>query len=251
MRVIFGLVLYAQCLLMFFNVCSEGVLPMGFVFLRDVAPEIVQSPRYYSDENFTGKRVPGYERDEVILSCEAAQALKKVAELVAVDGYLVVVYDGYRPQRAVNSFIDWSKDINDQIKKSDYYPFINKGDIFELGYVARRSGHSRGSTVDLTLIRIGDYLYPVKKRMIILSDGSIISFLYDGTVFMGSSFDMCHPVSHHDTDLVSTESTEMRNYLRDKMEACGFRPYAKEWWHYTLNNEPFPDTYFDFVPSGE
>jgi D-alanyl-D-alanine dipeptidase len=141
----------------------------------------------------------------------------------------------------------WSKDSNDQVAKEKYYPDINKADVFKLGYVAEKSGHSRGSTVDLSIIRIGDSLKPITFQKRQLKNGSIIPFLDDGSVDMSSSFDLFGEASHHDSNLIETEFLARRNYLRGIMKKNGLNDYPEEWWHYTLKNEPFPDTYFDFV----
>ena len=182
---------------------------------------------------------------------QAAQALKKVQEAVSKDGYELVVYDAYRPQRAVNHFMRWSEDVADQEKKSQYYPRVNKADVFELGYVAKRSGHSRGSTVDLTLIKQGRKVQPIVEKSHALVDGYTIKILDDGTIDMGSSFDLFDIASHFKNDLIAQEHKALRAYLKAVMEEHGFKDYAEEWWHFTLKNEPYPaslDTsYFDFV----
>ena len=159
----------------------------------------------------------------------------------------MVVYDGYRPQCAVNEFMRWSKDEADHVAKELYYPTVNKKDVFKLGYVAERSGHSRGSTFDLTLIRQDQQLKPIKAGKHTLQNGEVIPFLDDNTIDMGSSFDLFHETSHHDSDLVIEEQTANRNLLRRAMKQSGFKEYKAEWWHYTLADEPYPDTYFDFV----
>ena len=131
--------------------------------------------------------------------------------------------------------------------KDYYYPRIDKERVFELGYIAERSGHSRGSTVDVTLIPLGQMIKPITPKTRILADGVTIFYLEDGSVDMGTSFDFCDAASHHETDLLEAPYKERREHLKELMIQVGFKPYAKEWWHYTLENEPYPTTYFDFA----
>lgn len=230
--------------------CSpqENSLPSGFVFLTDVDSTIIESPRYSSKENFLGRVVPGYTSNRIICTKEAADKLKRVHSDLKKQGYKLVVYDGYRPQRAVNEFMRWSKDDDDQAAKAFYYPTINKKDVFKLGYVAEKSGHSRGSTLDLTIIKDTKSLKSIKYSKRKLLRGMKIPYLDDNTVDMGASFDLFHEASHHDSKLVSAKYLQKRNLLRNAMKAHGFKDYQEEWWHYTLADEPYPDTYFDFVP---
>ena len=230
---------------------SDQERAKGFVYLSEVDPTIQVSLRYFGSENFVGRPVDGYQKSVVIMTKSAAEALKKVQAEVQKDGYSLVVYDAYRPQRAVNHFMRWGKEISDQSKKTFYYPRVNKSDVFELGYVLNRSGHSRGSTVDLTLIRNKSKLHKVEARDRILRDGYKIQFLDDGTVDMGSSFDLFDTVSHYENDLIGEKYQKLRTYLKTVMEKHGFKGVSKEWWHFTLRNEPFPasqdSSYFDFL----
>lgn len=223
---------------------------LGFVYLYEVDPTIITSLRYYSDDNFVGKPVDGYNKDVVIMTRQTAQALKRVQQAVNQDGYSLVVYDAYRPQQAVDHFMRWSKEPKDQAKKSEYYPRVNKADVFDLGYVAKRSGHSRGSTVDLTLIELGKNPHAIKKSNRHLLDGYTIEFLDDGTIDMGSSFDLFDLASHGENDLIESDYKKLRTYLTTVMVAHGFKTVDEEWWHFTLNNEPFPadkdSSYFNF-----
>lgn len=228
---------------------SKEAKEKGFVYLHEVDPTIKISPRYYSDENFLGKRVEGYKKPVVLLTKQAAEALKKVQEEVKKDGYSLVVYDGYRPQKAVDNFWEWAKDIKDQPKKKQYYPRVDKAKVFDLGYVAKKSGHSRGSTVDLTLIKDGQELHKVEEKQRTIGDFTF-TFLDDGTLDMGSSFDLFDEASHYENKIISGDFQKLRTYLKQKMEASGFKNYAEEWWHFTLKNEPYSPTdeksYFDF-----
>ena len=236
-----------------FGLCfslSEEARSNGFVYLHEIDPTILVSLRYNSNENFVGKPVNGYKKSVVILTKQAAQALKKAHDAFKKDGYQLVVYDAYRPQQAVDHFMCWSLAIKDQLKKLQYYPRVNKADVFKLGYVAERSGHSRGSTIDLTIIESGKKLHEVKESDRMLLDGYTIKFLDDGTVDMGSSFDLFDVASHFENDVVQEKYKKLRIYLKQVMENHGFKNYAEEWWHFTLKNEPFPaysnESYFNF-----
>lgn len=229
---------------------SKEAKEKGFVYLNEIDPTIILSPRYYTNENFVGKPVDGYKKPVIILTKQAAEALKKVNDEVKKDGYTIVVYDAYRPQTAVNHFMRWSKDSNDQAKKDHYYPRIAKDKVFELGYVAEKSGHSRGSTIDLTLIKNEDKLHEIREIDRVLLDNYKIKLLDDGTVDMGSSFDLFDIASHYENNLIPQEYKKKRTYLKTVMEKHGFKNYAEEWWHFTLKNEPYPadkdNSYFDF-----
>lgn len=230
---------------------KNSELPDGFVFLTDVEPAIIENTRYYTNNNFLGRPVVGYPTNRIICTKIAAQKLKLVQEDLRMKGYKLVVYDAYRPQRSVNEFMRWSKDESDQIAKEYYYPSINKKDVFKLGYVAEKSSHSRGSTFDITLIKYDNQIKPIVYSKRKIKNGQEIPFLDDNTVDMGSSFDLFHEVSHHDNNLINADQMRMRNLLRDTMRKYGFKEYQEEWWHYTLENEPYPDTYFDFINSGK
>jgi D-alanyl-D-alanine dipeptidase len=195
-----------------------------FVSIAEVMPKAVLDARYFSSDNFVGARVDGYRNAVVLLSRPAAQALQRVQEELNAQGLGLKVFDGYRPQKAVDHFVRWSEDPSDILTKEKYYPGLPKDRLFELGYIARKSGHTRGSTVDLTIVE--------------LQSGEELE--------MGGRWDFFGDISHHDSPLVSEQATRNRNLLREVMLRHGFLPYANEWWHYTLADEPFPDTYFDF-----
>lgn len=199
-------------------------LPEGFVYAETVIPDLHVELRYFSDYNFVGNKIEGYRANRLILTTQATNALKKVqAELLRTNKCLLI-YDGYRPQRAVNHFMRWARDVNDTINKGVFYPNINKRYLFKEGYIASRSGHSRGSTLDLTIV-----------------DGST-----NKPLDMGSPYDFFGPVSWVESPDISEEQKRNRQLLQEVMKKYGFRPYAQEWWHFTLRGEPFPDTYFDF-----
>lgn len=227
---------------------NEDRLPEGFVYLHKIIPNIQISLRYATDENFVGCIVNGYFDNVSIVTESTGQALKQVQAFAQDKGYELVIYDSYRPQKSVDHFIRWSEDSHDpQRTKEHYYPRIRKEDAFQLGYIAKRSGHTRGSTVDLTIIPLGQRVInpPIPKKRI-LKDNSTILFLDDGTVDMGSSFDLLDEVSHTNSPLISDDEHQRRIMFREMMEQAGFVNYTKEWWHYTLKNEPFLQTYFDF-----
>jgi len=234
-----------------FFAITEEARSKGFVYLHEIDPTIIISLRYATNENFVGKPVDGYKKSLAIMTRQAAEALKKVQERVKKDGYSLVVYDAYRPQQAVDHFVRWSEDVNDQLKKTQYYPRVNKADVFDLGYVAKRSGHSRGSTIDLSLIKDGKSLHEIKERNRKLLDGYTIKILDDGTIDMGSSFDLFDTSSHYENNLIKDKFKKLRTYLKNVMEEFGFKNYADEWWHFTLKDEPFPtdkdESYFNFV----
>lgn len=223
-------------------------LPQGFVYLHEIIPNIQISLRYATEENFIGKIVDGYFANVSIVTHATANALKQVQQTANEKGYELVIYDSYRPQKSVEHFIRWSEDQNDpQRTKEHYYPRIDKSDAFQLGYIAKKSGHTRGSTVDLTIIPRGEQVqYPLIPKKRIFKDNSTILFLDDGTVDMGSSFDLLDEISHTNCSLITEEQQQRRWMFRELMEQAGFINYVKEWWHYTLKDEPFPQTYFDF-----
>lgn len=210
---------------MVFAACAQKAsVPEGFVYIDQVIPTVQYDIRYYSENNFVGSKIDGYEAPAAILSVEAANALKAVSEELDPQGYYLKIFDGYRPQKAVEHFIRWAEDAEDDKMKPWYYPNVDKKDLFMRGYIAKKSGHTRGSTVDLTLVA--------------KDTGEEID--------MGSSYDFLDNVSAHGTPLITAEQTANRELLRNVMEEHGFKAYYREWWHYTLVNEPYPDTYFDF-----
>ncbi|QRY82312.1 M15 family metallopeptidase [Pseudomonas sp. PDNC002] len=196
----------------------------GFVYLDQVLKSARYDVRYAGSDNFVGEPIDGYATARLILTREAAAALVAVEQDLALSGLALKIFDGYRPQRAVDEFRRWASDPQDTRQKSRYYPGIDKSTLFRDGYIAKRSGHSRGSTVDLTLVDIGS----------------------GAELDMGSTFDFFGPISHHGTALISVQQTRNRETLRQAMLRHGFEPYSAEWWHYTLKTEPYPDTYFDF-----
>jgi D-alanyl-D-alanine dipeptidase len=202
-------------------------LPEGFVYLDEFIPEIVLDIRYFGAHNFIGRPIPGYGSPAAIASIEAATSLRDVQEELAGFGLGLKVFDAYRPQRAVDEFVAWAQDVNEQSMKAEFYPDVDKRLLIEEGYIAAKSSHSRGSTVDLTLVslREDDYGDPLD---------------------MGSHFDYFGPESWPDYPAIGTLQRAHRMLLSVVMTKHGFAPYPMEWWHFTLLNEPYPDEYFDF-----
>lgn len=216
-----------------------------FVDLSSIDSSIINHLRYIECDNFTGCALPGYTAKKIILTQKAAFALSLVQKTLKEKGFSLVVYDAYRPQKAVDFFKKWALN-SDVLNQNIYYPNLSKPDLFKNGYIAEKSSHSKGSTVDVTIISLGKYPKPEIILKKTIANGESISFLDDGTLDMGTHFDFLHEASWHDSSLVSKESLKNRNILRDTMKEHGFSDYAYEWWHYTLNEEPYPDTYFDF-----
>lgn len=205
--------------------CSvQKDIPASFVNLKKLIPNIEIDLRYHGNHNFLGKPVTGYESDNVYISKEAAVAMVAIQKELNSKGLGIKVFDAYRPQKAVNNFKEWALDIADTLAKQEFYPNVDKRDLFKLGYIAEKSGHSRGSTIDLTLIKLVDKT----------------------ELDMGTGFDYFGEPSHHDYKNLTEEQKNNRKLLRDIMEKHGFKGIEEEWWHYTLKNEPFKEKYFDF-----
>ena len=199
----------------------------GFVLLSDFVPGIIQEIRYFSTYNFTGDRIDGYEEPVALLTAEAARALKGAANELSVKGYRLKVFDAYRPACAVKHFVYWGLEDQDIRMKPYFYPDLEKQELFKKGYIASRSSHSRGSTIDLTLF----------------------DMVTGRETDMGSPFDFFGEKSHPDYRGITQEQYENRMLLRDAMLRNGFEPIDCEWWHFTLEDEPYPDTYFEFPVS--
>lgn len=204
--------------------CSSPGLPEGFVYIKDVVPSVELELRYTTNNNFMGRPVSGYNAPRGIITKEASKALKKVQTTLAKQGLGLKIFDAYRPQQAVDAFVKWAKDLSDTTMKQRYYPGVHKSRLFREGYIAAKSGHSRGSTADLTIIR--------------LATGQELD--------MGTHFDYFSPASGRATDQVSEKQRANRQLLKNVMEKYGFEVISTEWWHFILANEPFPDTYFNF-----
>ena len=222
--------------------CSEKKMQVaddgsaGFVNITDVVPDAILEVRYFGTYNFVGARIAGYEQPTALLTREAAEALRAVSDDVKAKGYRLKIYDAYRPQMGVDHFVRWGKDLNDTLMKQYFYPKEMKDSLFIKEYIATRSGHSRGSTVDLTLF----------------------DMCTEKELDMGGTFDWFGKESHPNcggdpetgiyrpNDTLTVDQFAHRMLLRDAMLRHGFKPYDCEWWHFTLKDEPYPDTYFEF-----
>lgn len=202
-----------------------GQLPEGFVYVEDVIPDLAVELRYNTSNNFVGSTITGYQSNKLILTTETARALKLIHETLQEQNLCLKVYDGYRPQRAVNYFMKWARDLTDTINKSIFYPNVNKRNLFKEGYIASKSGHSRGSTIDLTIIDANTGI----------------------SIDMGSPYDFFGEQSWVNYQNITKKQKFNRQLLQTVMLKNGFRNYAQEWWHFTLRREPFPNKYFDFV----
>jgi D-alanyl-D-alanine dipeptidase len=223
--------------------------PRTFVALEDVDPTILQDMRYAAKYNFVGRRIDGYREPLCILTRGAARALERAQSALAPKGYTLKVYDCYRPQRAVDHFARWADDTDDTKMKREFYPRLDKGSLHDDGYIAHRSGHSRGSTVDLTLVKLPPKTQPrwSRKRF-----GLVPCFaprrkrFPDNSVSMGTAFDCFDPRAHTLDPRITGRPHRNRLLLRDTLDAAGFDDYANEWWHFTLRGERYPARYFDF-----
>ena len=201
-------------------------LPEGFAYVRDLIPDVVEEMYYATEHNFVGAPIDGYQARRAILTRKAALALGIAALAAQVDGHRLVIFDAYRPERAVRHFMRWAEDAQDVRTQAEYYPeFADKQALISGGFIAKRSGHSRGSTVDLTLMS--------------METGKMLE--------MGTDFDRFGPLAAHGAEGISETAAQNRAYLCRLMLGAGFVPYSAEWWHYTLKDEPYPDTYFDFI----
>jgi len=228
---------------------AEPTAPPGaFVSLADVDPTIAVEMRYLTPHNFIGRRIPGYRENVCLLTRPAAEALKQVQAAVRAQGYTLKVYDCYRPQRSVDAFVKWAKDLSARRMKAEFYPRVRKQVLFKEGYIASQSGHSRGSTVDLTLVRrparrqeryrrgdrLRDCAKPARRRF------------RDNSIDMGTGYDCFDPLSHPYNGRIRGAQRANRLKLRKPMIVAGFKGLETEWWHFTLRDEPFPETFFDF-----
>lgn len=205
-----------------------------FVDVKSLIPSLVLEIRYFGNYNFVGERIDGYQSPRCLLTEKAARALKKVQKDLRKKRLSLIVYDCYRPEKAVDHFVRWAKDLNDTKMKSVFYPQMKKTSLFKKGYIAEKSGHSRGSTVDVGLIALPD-----------ISTGPTAAFKKK-VLDMGTHFDYFGERSHTRNGTISLRQKSNRMILKNVMEKNGFKNLAEEWWHYTLIDEPFRDTYFNF-----
>ena len=204
---------------------SSQTLPKGFSYVSEIDATIKKELRYGTSNNFIGKPIDGYLKDSLIISTPAAKALKEIQTKLILSGLSLKIFDAYRPQQAVNHFVRWAKVMNDTLMKQLYYPDVQKSELFTLGFIASKSGHTRGSTVDL----------------------SIVDVKTNKEVDMGSSYDFFGEKSHPFYKKITEAQMKNRMLLRTIMIKNGFIPYDNEWWHFTLKDEPYPTTYFNFL----
>ena len=195
-----------------------------FVNVKEIIPDIIIDLRYYKTNNFTGKRVDGYEKEIAYVTKECAEKLKEINEELKKENYTIKIFDAYRPKMATDFFIKWAKDLEDTKTKHIFYKNIEKEELLKKGYISQKSSHTRGSTVDLTIYDLKD-----KREM-----------------DMGSEFDNFGQISHYDYENLTEHQKQNRKYLRTIMTKHGFIPLDIEWWHFTLKDEPYPNTYFNF-----
>ena len=220
-----------KAIILFFSICIIGnpifadtisTDKSGFEKVSNVIDDAVYDIRYYSAYNFTGKRIRGYNAPVPYMTKESLCGLKKAADILRDKGYRILIWDTYRPQKAVDNFVEWINNPNDEGNKT-FYPKLDKSDLVAGNYIATKSGHSRGSTVDLTIIK---------------TDGTFVD--------MGGTFDLFSEVSHPDYKKLTREQKRNRKILHDAMVKAGFTGIDSEWWHYTYKDEPYKDTYFNF-----
>ncbi len=243
-------VIIVLCLIQFTTTsCSKDKTPEGFVDIQKVIPDVLLDIRYYGHHNFVGEKVDGYLVPKCLITKQAADALAQVQKDLAPFSMSLKIYDCYRPQRAVNHFVRWAKEIDNTNTKKEFYPTVDKANLFKDGYIDSKSGHSRGSTVDLTIVPL-----PALKQTEYIPGQKLVECYLpaeqrfaDNTLDMGTGFDCFHELSHTANKNIGEQQNNNRQLLKMLMEKQGFKNYDLEWWHYTLKNEPYPNTYFDFL----
>lgn len=223
-------------------------IPDGFVEIREVIPDIILDLRYLTNHNFLGVPVEGYIAEKCYITKAAADSLSKVQSELRKFNLSLKIYDAYRPQKAVDHFVRWAKDLSDTLTKKEFYPTIDKSRLFVDGFIAEKSGHSRGSTVDLTIVPL-----PLPAQPDFQIENQCECYKYiderfkDNSIDMGTGFDCFDSLSHTESNRLTPQQRANRLLLKSIMDKYGFKNLAEEWWHFTLRNEPFPKTYFDFV----
>ena len=225
-----------------------NALPNGFVYIEDIDSSIKVNLKYFTTDNFIGRRIPHYNANKGIMTKETAIALSKAQKKFLSEGYSIVIYDAYRPDSSVKYFVEWMNDKNDTIRKKYHYPFIREKNDMKDIYISSRSGHSRGSTVDMSIIKRDKELLTHSVYSERIFDGKVYPFNDDNTIDCGTSYDLMDPASWADNNNIEFTESQINNrkFIRNIMESCGFKVLPEEWWHFSLENETFPDTYFDF-----
>jgi zinc D-Ala-D-Ala dipeptidase len=222
-------------------------IPDGFIEIREVIPDVILDLRYITNHNFLGVPVNGYNAEKCYITKAAADSLAKVQNELRKFNLSLKIYDAYRPQRAVDHFVQWAKDLSDTLTKKEFYPTIDKSRLFVDGFIAEKSGHSRGSTIDLTIVSIPlseQPEYDVNNQCECCK--SVEERFKDNSIDMGTGFDCFSEFSHTENKNLTPQQRANRLLLKSLMDKYGFKNLAEEWWHFTLRNEPFPKTYFDF-----
>lgn len=241
-------------MLQFFIVCISlmkcamtNALPSGFVYIEQIDPSIQQDIRYATSNNIMGRPLHGYIKPRCILAEKTAMALKKVQQQLNKKQLSLKVYDCYRPQMAVEDLWQWSQQNNHDLINPNYYPRVKKSELFAEEYIARYSGHTRGSTVDLTIVPMNSdpaTSHILAKHIACYADYALRQ--NDNSLDMGTNFDCLDPLSYADNQQIPAQAQKNRRLLRQTMQKYGFLPYRFEWWHFTLKNEPYPQQYFNF-----
>jgi len=222
--------------------------PENIVDLKSVAPSVIVDLRYAGPHNFVGRPVPGYDADKCLLTRPAAEALARAQDQLTAAGLSFLVYDCYRPQSAVDYFVKWAAALSDNAMQREFYPHVKKNLLFKNGYIASPSSHSRGSTVDLTIVplpRSNIEVYTPGQPLVACNEQSSLRFR-DGSLDMGTGYDCFDPMAHLMASGLTSQQRANRMLLSIVMEQAGFAGYRYEWWHFTLRDEPYPNTYFDF-----
>lgn len=248
-----AMVIMALCFMLFAQAASapawkiQRQQPSDFVDVGTAIPRMQFDIRYFSSHNFVGRRIRGYQQPACLLTKPAAAALEKVEDALLPMGLTLKAYDCYRPQRAVDDFVEWARRPGDTAMKAEFYPSVPKSRLFDEGYIAAHSGHSRGSTIDLTIVPRGSAM-PLFTKKTVLEDcaAPVRVRAADNSLDFGTGFDCFSPVSHPSFQGIAAQARANRLLLQTLMLDAGFVPLDTEWWHFTLKNEPYPDTYFDF-----
>ncbi len=240
--------IFSKFIMLFLVIKTLNALPHGFVYIEDIDKSIRVNLKYYTNDNFIGRRVPHYKANRGIMTRDTAIALSKAQKKFLAKGYSIVIYDAYRPASSVKYFMEWMKDESDNIRKKYHYPYVEQKKDMKDVYIASKSGHSRGSTVDMTVIRTDKKLLTLSNYKERKFNGKVYPFNDDNTIDCGTSYDLMDPASWSDNNPMKFTSKQLynRNFIRSIMESSGFKVLPEEWWHFSLEKETFPKTYFDF-----
>jgi len=240
--------IFSKFIMLFLVIKTLNALPHGFVYIEDIDKSIRVNLKYYTNDNFIGRRVPHYKANRGIMTRDTAIALSKAQKKFLAKGYSIVIYDAYRPASSVKYFMEWMKDESDNIRKKYHYPYVEQKKDMKDVYIASKSGHSRGSTVDMTVIRTEKKLLTLSNYKERKFNGKVYPFNDDNTIDCGTSYDLMDPASWSDNNPMKFTSKQLynRNFIRSIMESSGFKVLPEEWWHFSLEKETFPKTYFDF-----